>query len=89
MTDDIRVIPDERVYDTVRRLAMDEALLLGPSSGLAIATALDVAAEADPGSIVVVIAPDGGNNYLTKAFNDEWLASAGMNADGFADGSSD
>ncbi|MCU1551257.1 MAG: cysteine synthase [Glaciihabitans sp.] len=89
VTDDIRVIPDERVYDTVRRLAMDEALLLGPSSGLAIATALDVAAEADPGSIVVVIAPDGGNNYLTKAFNDEWLASAGMNADGFADGSSD
>jgi cystathionine beta-synthase len=89
VADEIRVIPDTRVYDTVRRLAMEEGLLLGPSSGLAIATALDVAAEAEPGSTVVVIAPDGGNNYLSKAFNDEWLASAGMNADGFADGSSD
>ena len=89
VTDEIRVIPDERVYDTVRRLAMEEGLLLGPSSGLAIATALDVAAEGAPGDVVVVIAPDGGNNYLSKAFNDEWLASAGMNADGFADGSSD
>jgi cysteine synthase len=89
VTDDIRVIEDIRVYETVRRLAMEEGLLLGPSSGLAIATALDIAAEAEPGDIVVVIAPDGGNNYLTKAFNNEWLASAGMNADGFADGSSD
>jgi cystathionine beta-synthase len=89
VTDDIRVIPDERVYETVRRLAMEEGLLLGPSSGLAIATALDVAAEGEPGDVIVVIAPDGGNNYLSKAFNNEWLASAGMNADGFADGSSD
>ena len=89
VTDEIRVIPDERVYDTVRRLAMEEGLLLGPSSGLAIAVALDVAAEGEPGDVIVVIAPDGGNNYLSKAFNDEWLASAGMNADGFADGSSD
>ncbi len=89
VTDDIRVIPDERVYDIVRRLALEEGLLLGPSSGLAIATALDVAAEGSEGDVVVVIAPDGGNNYLSKAFNDAWLASAGMNADGFADGSSD
>jgi cystathionine beta-synthase len=89
VTDEIRVIPDTRVYEMVRRLALEEGLLLGPSSGLAIATALDVAASASVGDVVVVIAPDGGNNYLTKAFNDEWLASAGMNADGFADGSSD
>ncbi|MCU1524463.1 MAG: cbs2 [Microbacteriaceae bacterium] len=86
---EIRVIDDRRVYDTVRRLAAEEALLLGPSSGLAIAAAIDVATTADPGSIVVVIAPDGGGNYLTKAFNDEWLNLAGVNADGFADGSSD
>jgi cysteine synthase len=77
------------VYDTVRRLAAEEALLLGPSSGLAIAAAIDVATAAEPGSVVVVIAPDGGGNYLTKAFNDEWLSLAGVNADGFADGSSD
>jgi cystathionine beta-synthase/cysteine synthase A len=89
VTDEIRTIPDAKVYDTVRRLALEEALLLGPSSGLAIAAALDVAAEAAPGSTVVVIAPDGGGNYLSKAFNDNWLATAGVNADGFADGSGD
>lgn len=89
VTDEIRVIPDRVVYDTVRRLALEEALLLGPSSGLAIAVALEVAAEAEPGSIVVVIAPDGGNNYLSKAFNGAWLDKAGVNADGFANGSSD
>jgi cystathionine beta-synthase/cysteine synthase A len=86
---EIRVIPDRQVYNTVRALAAREALLLGPSSGLAIAAALDVAAVADEGSIIVVIAPDGGGNYLTKAFNNEWLQSAGLNADGFAHGSSD
>ncbi|WP_213813651.1 PLP-dependent cysteine synthase family protein [Glaciihabitans sp. dw_435] len=89
VTDEVRVIPDQIVYDTVRRLAAEEALLLGPSSGLAIAAGLEVAATAEPGSVIVVIAPDGGGNYLSKAFNDQWIESSGMNADGFADGSSD
>jgi len=37
----------------------------------------------------VVIAPDGGSNYLSKAYNNNWLETAGVNADGFADGSGD
>lgn len=89
VTDEVVTIPDAIVYETVRRLAVEEALLLGPSSGLAIAAALDVAANAQPGDIVVVIAPDSGNNYLSKAFNNHWVDTAGVNADGFADGSSD
>jgi len=89
VTDEIRTIPDRRVYDTVRRLALEEALLLGPSSGLAISAALDVAESAPAGSVVVVVAPDGGNNYLSKAFNDAWLDQAGVNADGFAHNSGD
>lgn len=89
VTDEVRTIPDAVVYDTVRRLALEEALLLGPSSGLAIAAALEVAATATPGDVVVVIAPDGGGNYLSKAFNDAWLDTAGVNADGFAHNSGD
>ncbi|MFF1875760.1 cystathionine beta-synthase, partial [Kitasatospora herbaricolor] len=65
-------------YSTVRRLAAEEALLLGPSSGLAIAVALQVARDAAPGSVVVAIAPDGGVNYLTKAYDPQWLADAGL-----------
>ena len=89
IADEVRVVDDRTVYDTVRALALEEALLLGPSSGLAVAAALEVAATAEVGSIIVVIAPDAGNNYLTKAFNDEWLESSGLNADGFAHEASD
>lgn len=89
VTDEILTIPDANVYETVRRLAVEESLLLGPSSGLAVAAALEVARTAPAGSVIVVIAPDGGGNYLSKAFNNSWLETAGVNADGFADGSSD
>ena len=67
--DEFRVIPNERVFATVRQLALDEALLLGPSSAMAISAAIDVATE-NPGSTVVVIAPDGGSNYLSTVFNE-------------------
>ncbi|GAA1439025.1 PLP-dependent cysteine synthase family protein [Leifsonia poae] len=76
--DAVRTVDDREVYNTVRRLAAEEALLLGPSSGLAIAVALQVARDAAPGSVVVAIAPDGGVNYLTKAYDPQWLADAGL-----------
>lgn len=63
--DEVRTVPDDRAFATVRRLAADEALLLGPSSGLAVAAALDVARDLDETQVVVVIAPDGGANYLS------------------------
>jgi cystathionine beta-synthase/cysteine synthase A len=62
---EVRTVPDERAFATVLALAADEALLLGPSSGLAVAAALDVAADLDETGVVVVIAPDGGANYLS------------------------
>jgi cystathionine beta-synthase/cysteine synthase A len=63
--DEVRTIPDDRAFATLRRLAAEEALLLGPSSGLAVAAALDVAQDLDETAVVVVIAPDGGANYLS------------------------
>ncbi|MDN4615917.1 cysteine synthase family protein [Leifsonia sp. F6_8S_P_1B] len=78
IVDAVHTIDDAEVYRTVRRLASEEALLLGPSSGLAVATALRVAQDAPPGSLIVAVAPDGGINYLTKAFAPEWLAAAGL-----------
>ncbi|WP_431277777.1 PLP-dependent cysteine synthase family protein [Leifsonia poae] len=78
VVDEVLTLDDRTVYDTVHRLAAEEALLLGPSSGLAVAAALRTARTAPAGSVVVAIAPDGGINYLTKAFDAEWLASAGL-----------
>ncbi len=65
--DEIRSVPDADVFAMTRRLAAEEALLLGPSSGLAVAVALEVAADLGPDAVVGVIAPDGGGNYLSAA----------------------
>jgi cystathionine beta-synthase/cysteine synthase A len=63
--DEIRSVPDAVAFETTRRLAAEEALLLGPSSGLAVAVALDVAGDLPADAVVVVMAPDGGANYLS------------------------
>ncbi|MFF1878540.1 PLP-dependent cysteine synthase family protein [Leifsonia sp. NPDC058230] len=78
VVDEVHTVDDREVYSTVHRLAAEEALLLGPSSGLAVAVALRTARSAPAGSVVVAIAPDGGINYLTKAFDADWLATSGL-----------
>ena len=57
-------IPTEAAYDMVRRLARQEGLIVGISSGAAAAAALEVAAGLDEG-VVVTIFPDGGYKYLS------------------------
>jgi cysteine synthase B len=67
--EDLR-IDTERAYRMVRRLAREEGLLAGISSGAAIAATLDVAKRLDSG-IVVTVFPDGAEKYLTESF---WTA---------------
>ncbi|GAA4677261.1 cystathionine beta-synthase [Frondihabitans cladoniiphilus] len=75
-----RIIPisDARSFDITRRLAREEGLLVGGSSGMAVAAALDVARELGPDDVVVVLLPDGGRGYLGKIFNDRWMRSYGF-----------
>jgi cystathionine beta-synthase/cysteine synthase A len=61
---EIRTIPDAEAYETLRLLAEQEAILVGPSSGLAVAVALQLAAELEPHHVVVAVAPDSAANYL-------------------------
>jgi cystathionine beta-synthase len=68
-----------------RRLAREEGLLVGGSCGMAVVAALDVAARAGAGDVVVVLLPDGGRGYLSKVFDDDWMASYGF-GDHAADG---
>jgi cystathionine beta-synthase/cysteine synthase A len=63
---EIRSVSDDVAFATVRRLADQEALLVGPSSGLAIAVALEVAAGLDERHVVLAVAPDSATNYLTE-----------------------
>ena len=61
-----------------RRVSEEEGLLIGGSCGTAVAAARVVAAEASPEDMVVVLIPDSGRGYLSKVFNDEWMAGFGF-----------
>lgn len=60
-------VPTEEAHALVRRLARQEGILVGPSSGAALAASLRVADDLDR-AIVVTIFPDGGDRYLSEGF---------------------
>src|SRR6266568_3538283 len=76
--DQIIAVSDAESFRMTRRLAREEALLTGGSCGLAVVAALRVAATAATGDVIVVVLPDGGRGYLSKIFNDEWMADYGF-----------
>lgn len=76
--DEIIAVSDADSFDMTRRLAREEALLVGGSCGMAVVAALKVAKQAGPDAVVVVLLPDGGRGYLSKIFNDAWMSSYGF-----------
>jgi cystathionine beta-synthase len=76
--DQVMAVSDADSFLMTRRLAREEALLTGGSCGLAVAAALRVAESAGADDVVVVLLPDGGRGYLSKIYNDEWMADYGF-----------
>ncbi|MPY84552.1 MAG: cystathionine beta-synthase [Actinophytocola sp.] len=89
IADEIIAISDTDSFTTTRELAEQEGLLVGGSCGMAVAAAIRLAerlaAEGRSDAVIVVLLPDGGRGYLTKVFNDAWMASYGFLPPGSTD----
>jgi len=71
-------VSDRDAFRMARRITREEGILVGSSSGTAVVAALEVASALPEGTIVVVILPDTGRNYLSKVYSDTWLIQYGL-----------
>jgi cystathionine beta-synthase len=74
---EVIAVTDAESFAMTRRLALEEGLLVGGSSGMAVVAALKAARDLGPDDVVVVLLPDGGRGYLAKIFNEQWMRSYG------------
>ena len=81
VVDEIIASSDAESFEFTRRLAREEGLLVGGSSGLAVASGLKAAAALSADDVMVILLPDGGRGYLGKVFNDKWMKSYGFGSD--------
>jgi cystathionine beta-synthase len=78
VVDEIIPVSDAVSFGTARRVTREEGLLIGGSGGTAIAAALEVAQGLPPEAVVVVHIPDSGRGYLSKLYDDGWMADHGF-----------
>ncbi|EKT4068509.1 cysteine synthase A [Stenotrophomonas maltophilia] len=82
VVDELLTVEDDRAIATARRLAAEEGIFVGISAGATVASALDVAARAEPGSVILSMLPDTGERYFStplfadvnEGSDDDWLA---------------
>jgi len=80
--DDVRQVTDAQAFAMARRLAREEGIFAGGSSGAAVHVAAQIARELGKGKTVVVPLPDGGRSYVSKLFSDEWMRDNGFPVNG-------
>jgi len=82
VVDELVSVEDDRAIATARRLAAEEGIFVGISAGATVASALDVAARAEPGAVILAMLPDTGERYFStplfadvnEGSDDDWLA---------------
>jgi cystathionine beta-synthase len=78
IVDEMVRIGDKESFNTARRLAREEGILAGGSSGTAVAAALKYAQRLTEPREIVVLLPDTGRNYISKIYSDEWMQQNGF-----------
>ena len=76
--DEMVRVSDKESFNTARRLAREEGILAGGSSGTALAAALKYAERLESHKNIVVLLPDTGRNYITKMYSDRWMQENGF-----------
>ena len=76
--DEVIAVSDDEAFAMTRRLAAEEGLLVGGSSGVAVVAGLRAAKDLGPEDVMVIVLPDSGRGYLAKIFNDDWMDERGF-----------
>ena len=76
--DEAIAVPDQDTLEMVHGLLRNEGLFLGASSGCNVAAAHMVAQRYGPGQVIVTLLCDGGQKYLSRLYQDDWLRSRGL-----------
>ena len=71
-------ISDQDSFLMARRVTAEEGILIGGSGGTAVAAALEIGKDLTADHLVVVLIPDSGRGYLSRVFDDDWMAGYGF-----------
>jgi cystathionine beta-synthase len=71
-------VSDAESFLSARKVAREEGILLGGSSGTALSAAFRYAQRSSSDDVIVVLCPDTGRNYMSKMYDDSWMAQNGF-----------
>ncbi|MEY2469803.1 MAG: cystathionine beta-synthase [Actinomycetota bacterium] len=78
VVDRVVMVSDRDSFLTARRVTREEGILVGGSTGTAVWAAIELGRELSSDDVVVVLVPDSGRGYLSKLYNDGWMADFGF-----------